>query len=165
MPELSAAERQLLVERQLISREHAARNEGSGIGVAADEQFTVMVNEEDHLRLQALESGLDLYRAWEEVDRLDTELNQTLDFGFSPRLGYLTACPTNVGTGMRGSVMVHLPGLVFDEQARRLINSVAKMGLVVRGLFGRGDRGAGQPLSDLESAHARGVRDGDPGPA
>ena len=114
MDNLAALDKQLLVERHLISREHAARNVGSGVVVNDKESICVMINEEDHLRMQSIKSGLQLKNAFKMIDKVDTEIEAQLDFAFSPRLGYLTACPTNVGTGMRASAMVHLPAMVLS---------------------------------------------------
>ncbi|NBR69901.1 MAG: ATP--guanido phosphotransferase, partial [Verrucomicrobia bacterium] len=138
METLSPLEKQLLVEKHLISREHAAKNAGSGLVVNPDETLSVMINEEDHLRLQALRPGFHLQEAWEAADKLDSALEEKLEFSFSPSLGYLTACPTNVGTGMRASAMLHLPGLVLGEQINQVIKSVNQLGLAVRGLYGEG---------------------------
>jgi protein arginine kinase len=136
-------EKQVLVEQHLISREHAAKNAGSGIVVSADRTLSVMVNEEDHLRIQGIHSGFALGEAWEAVDKADTLLESNLEFAFSPQLGYLTACPTNVGTGMRASAMLHLPGLVLIDQINQVIKSVNQIGLAVRGLYGEGTEALG----------------------
>jgi protein arginine kinase len=102
-----------------------------------------MINEEDHLRMQAILPGLQLQRVLAMMHAVDDQLEEKLDFAFHPTLGYLTACPTNVGTGMRASVMLHLPGLVISEQINKIINSVSKMGLAVRGLYGEGSDAKG----------------------
>ena len=143
MDQLSALEKQILVERHLISREHAARSAGSGLVLNRDETFCVMINEEDHLRMQALRPGLHLRQAWTAVDKLDTELEGKLNFAFNTEWGYLTACPTNIGTGIRVSAMLHLPGLVLGEQINPIIQSVNKLGLAVRGLYGEGTEALG----------------------
>jgi protein arginine kinase len=143
MDNLSALDKQILVERHLISREHAARNAGSGLIFNAEETFCVMINEEDHLRMQALRPGLQLRQAWAAIDRLDSQLEQVLNYAFSSELGYLTACPTNLGTGIRVSAMLHLPGLVLGEQINPIIQSVNKLGLAVRGLYGEGTEALG----------------------
>src|SRR3989440_704314 len=119
LQDLSAMEKQVLVERHLISREHAAKNVGSAIVMNRRQTLSVMINEEDHLRMQSIRSGLQLKQAFKLVDKIDTALESKLDFAFDPRLGYLTACPTNVGTGMRASAMLHLPGLVLCDQIGR----------------------------------------------
>ena len=113
MDNLSALDKQILVERHLISREHAAKNAGSGLVLNRDETFCVMINEEDHLRMQALRPGLQLRQAWSAIDHLDSELEQKLQYAFHGDWGYLTACPTNLGTGIRVSAMLHLPGVVL----------------------------------------------------
>ena len=102
-----------------------------------------MINEEDHLRMQALRPGLQLRQAWVAIDQVDSELERKLDYAFSPELGYLTACPTNLGTGIRVSAMLHLPGLVLAEQITQIISSVNKLGLAVRGLYGEGTEALG----------------------
>jgi len=143
MDNLSQLDKQILVERHLISREHAAKNVGSGLVVNRDETFCVMINEEDHLRMQALRPGLQLRQAWQAIDHLDSELEDKLNYAFSNELGYLTACPTNLGTGIRVSAMLHLPGLVLHEQINPIIQSVNKLGLAVRGLYGEGTEALG----------------------
>ena len=140
LPEI---DRQLLVERQLISREHAEGQGARGVGVASEENVSLMVNEEDHLRMQVMHSGLDLDAAWEQVNAMDDWLDQRVNFAFHERLGYLTACPTNVGTGMRVSVMLHLPALVITQQIEKVFRSLQKMGLAVRGLYGEGSQAMG----------------------
>ena len=140
---LSPLEKQVLVERHLISREHAAKGVGSAVVTNAQQSLSVMINEEDHLRMQAIRCGLQLDKVFEMINRVDTELEQMLDFAFDSELGFLTACPTNVGTGMRASAMLHLPGLVMSDQINKIINSVNKIGLAVRGLHGEGTEAMG----------------------
>lgn len=143
MDNLSALEKQLLVERHLISREHAAKNVGSGLVLNRDESLCVMINEEDHLRMQALRPGLQLKSAWLAIDQVDSALERKLDYAFSNDLGYLTACPTNLGTGIRVSAMLHLPGLVLAEQINQIVQAVNKLGMAVRGLYGEGTEALG----------------------
>ncbi len=143
MGDCSALDRHILFERHLISRELAERKAGGGLFLRGDEGLSVMVNEEDHLRLQALRPDLDLSGAWREVNQLDGELERDLDFAFSPQLGYLTACPTNVGTGLRASVMLHVPGLVLVKEMTAVVKGMAKIGLAVRGLWGEGSEASG----------------------
>ncbi len=143
MDNLAPADKQILVERHLISREHAAKSVGSGIVLNREESFCVMINEEDHLRMQALRPGFQLREAWQAIDRFDSELEKKIDFAFDNDLGYLTACPTNLGTGIRVSAMLHLPGCVLDEQINPIIQSVNKLGLAVRGLYGEGTEALG----------------------
>ena len=141
--ELSSIQKQVLVERHLISREQAARGEGSATVVNRNQTLSVMINEEDHLRLQSIRSGLHLREAYELIAKLDSELEKVLPYAFDHELGYLTACPTNVGTGLRASAMLHLPGLVISDHIGQVIQAVAKLGLAVRGIFGEGTESLG----------------------
>jgi len=143
MDRLSSLEKQILVERHLISREHAIKSAGSGLVLNRDESLCFMINEEDHLRMQALYPGLQLRQAWATIDAADSALEKKLTYAFNPDLGYLTACPTNLGTGIRVSAMLHLPGLVLAEQINPIIQSVNKLGLAVRGLYGEGTEALG----------------------
>jgi protein arginine kinase len=143
MENLTALDKQVLVERHMISREHAAKSQGSGIIFNRTETLCVMINEEDHLRMQALLPGLQLRQAWADIDALDSQLEANLDYAFNREFGYLTACPTNLGTGIRVSAMLHLPGLVLGEQINQIIQSVNKLGLAVRGLYGEGTEALG----------------------
>jgi protein arginine kinase len=143
MDNLGPLDKQILVERHLISREHAAKSAGSGLVLNHEETFSVMINEEDHLRMQALRPGLQLKQVWAAIDNLDSALEKKLNYAFDPDLGYLTACPTNLGTGIRVSAMLHLPGLVLGEQINPIIQSVNKLGLAVRGLYGEGTEALG----------------------
>src|SRR6266513_1435514 len=143
MDNLSVMEKQILVERHLISREHHAKGVGSGLVLNQEETLGVMINEEDHLRMQALRPGLQLRSAWLAIDQADTALEKRLDYAFSNDLGYLTACPTNIGTGIRVRAMLHLPALVLSEQINQIIQAVNKLGLAVRGLYGEGTEALG----------------------
>jgi protein arginine kinase len=143
MDNLGPLDKQMLVERHLISREHAAKSSGSGLVLNHDESFSVMINEEDHLRMQALLPGFQLRQAWIAIDHLDSELEKKLNYAFDNEWGYLTACPTNLGTGIRVSAMLHLPGLVLAEQINPIIQSVNRLGLAVRGLYGEGTEALG----------------------
>ena len=143
MDSLSTLDKQILVERHLISREHAAKSAGSGLVLTRDERLCFMINEEDHLRMQSLCPGLQIRQAWAAIDAADSALEKKLNYAFSPELGYLTACPTNLGTGIRVSAMLHLPGLVLAEQINPIIQSVNKLGLAVRGLYGEGTEALG----------------------
>jgi protein arginine kinase len=144
VPSMPALDRQFLVERQLISRELAAVLDGPR-GVAFDdkESVSVMVNEEDHFRLQVLRSGFALDEAWGDIDKLDDALEARLSYAFHPQFGYLTACPTNVGTGLRASVMLHLPALGLTKQIEKVFRALQKINLAVRGLHGEGSRAFG----------------------
>jgi protein arginine kinase len=140
---LSMLDRQLLVERQLISRELANSEGPRGVAFAPNEIISVMVNEEDHIRMQVIRSGFSLDEAWQDADRLDDKLEEKVPYAFSEELGYLTACPTNVGTGLRASVMLHLPALVLIKQIEKVFRALQKINLAVRGLYGEGSRASG----------------------
>lgn len=141
--ELEPLDRQFLVERQLISRELSDCEGARSVLIDPQERFSVMVNEEDHLRLQAMRSGLEIASTWAHIDALDDAVQEKLEIAFHPRWGFLTACPTNVGTGMRVSVMLHLPALVQTRQIDRVFRSLQKISLAVRGLFGEGSQAMG----------------------
>lgn len=143
LSDLSELERQILVERHLISRELSGTKSGAGLVISRDQSLSVMINEEDHLRIQVLRSGLQLKRAWNTIDEFDSSLEERLDFAYSPTLGYLTACPTNLGTAMRASAMMHLPALVIAGQMEKVVRAVNQLGMVVRGLFGEGSDASG----------------------
>ncbi len=143
LQDLSALEKQVLVERHLISREHAAKGAGSAVIMNRRQTLSIMINEEDHLRMQSIRSGLQLKQAFKLLDKIDSSLEGDLEFAYDPRLGYLTACPTNVGTGMRASAMLHLPGLVLSELINQVVQAVSKIGLAVRGLYGEGTEAMG----------------------
>jgi protein arginine kinase len=136
-------DRELLVERHLISKQHAAAEGARGVAIGADEDLSIMVNEEDHLRLQVLKSGLQLDEAWEQINDVDDALEEQLEFSFHPRFGYLTACPTNVGTGIRVSVMLHLPALKLTGEIEKVFRAAKAMKLAVRGLYGEGTEATG----------------------
>ena len=140
MPQI---DRQCLVERHLISRELAAAEGQRGVAVGPKQRIAIMANEEDHLRLQVYAPGLQLEDAWKEADAIDDRLEKQVTYTFSPALGYLTACPTNVGTGLRASVMLHLPALVLTRQIEKVFNAVARLRLAVRGLYGEGTQATG----------------------
>ncbi len=143
VPGLSALDRQFLVERQLISRELASAEGPRGVAVGPRETVSLMVNEEDHLRLQVMRSGFALDEVWQDIDKVDDLLEQRVSYAFSEEFGYLTACPTNVGTGMRASVMLHLPALVLAKQIEKVFRALQKINLAVRGLYGEGSRASG----------------------
>ncbi len=143
MEKTDEIDRQLLVERHLISKQHAAGEGSRGVSISNDEAVSVMVNEEDHLRLQVLRSGMQLKEAWTEADRLDDALQEHIDFAFSQRFGFLTACPTNLGTGLRVSVMLHLPALKLTGEIEKVFRAAKDMHLAVRGLYGEGTEAIG----------------------
>ncbi len=136
MNEVSPTDRQVLVERHLVSHELGDGARPRGILIAPDARLSLMINEEDHLRLQALTPGFQLAEAWSLGDAADDELDQSLEFAFNEEIGYLTSCPTNAGTGLRASVLIHLPALVLLEEIQRVLKSIMQVGLNVRGLYG-----------------------------
>jgi len=144
---LDKVDRSLLHERHLVSKELAGLDGDPGVrpgsALMVQGQVGAMLNEEDHLRLQALRSGLALEATYQEVDRLDSELGQRLPFAFHPEFGYLTSCPTNVGTGLRASVLIHLPGLVLTKEISKVLQGLAQVGLTYRGLYGEGSEVVG----------------------
>lgn len=140
---MGGLDKQLLLERQLISRELASADGARGVAIAPDESVSVMVNEEDHLRIQVMRSGLDLEQAWAIINEVDDRIEQRVAYAFHEEFGYLTACPTNVGTGMRASVMLHLPALEFTRQCDQVFRALQKINLEVRGLYGEGSRASG----------------------
>ena len=140
--DLNETEKLVLVERHLVSRELAANKDGLVV-ISRDQTCSVMINEEDHLRIQVVTGGFHLKRAWRQADQLDTALEESLAYAFDPTLGYLTACPTNVGTGLRASAMLHLPGLVLTQEIDKVVRAVSQDGLAVRGWFGEGSEASG----------------------
>lgn len=140
---LSDLDRQFLMERQIISRELSDGEGARGVIVDRNERFSVMINEEDHLRIQVMQSGLDLHEAWDRINKIDDQIESVLTYAFHDPIGYLTACPTNLGTGLRVSVMVHLPALVITKQIEKVFRSLQKINIAVRGLFGEGSQFSG----------------------
>jgi len=143
MKDISALDRQFLVERHLMSREHMRLAEHKGLIVDATEIVSVMLNEEDHIRLQSLQSGFNITEAWRIVDDIDTDLGRSIPFDYSGRFGYLTSCPTNTGTGLRASVMLHLSALVMTGQIENVFDAISKVGLTIRGFYGEGTEALG----------------------
>ena len=143
MEELSALDRNFLMERHLISREFVDPRNGAALVTSREQGTFVMINEEDHLRIQVLAPGFQLDPLWDRIDRFDDLLSESLPYAYNKRLGYLTACPTNLGTAMRASVMLHLPGLVLTRQIEACVQAIGKLGLTVRGLFGEGSKNQG----------------------
>jgi protein arginine kinase len=144
LEELSPLDRQILVEKHLISPQHAHEEQPNrGVVLRPDEAVSIMVNEEDHLRIQVLHPALQLEEAWGLASRVDDVLDAGLDYAFDEQYGYLSCCPTNVGTGLRASVMMHLPALAMTNQAREVFTALSKLGFVVRGLYGEGTEAKG----------------------
>lgn len=143
MQELTALQRRALAERRLVSRELAEADWPSGVGYGPSERLSAMVNEEDHLRIQGLHAGMEIRGTWQMVDQADTAVEAVVPYAFHPELGYLTACPTNVGTGIRVSVMLHLPALAMTGELQKIFAMASKIDFVVRGLYGESSEGLG----------------------
>ena len=144
MAELNDLEKLLLTERRQASLALLESKLPSAVAVSGDESCAVMINEEDQIRMQTLKPGFQLEECWSCVNKLDDELSGELEYAWSDDLGYLTACPTNVGTGMRASVMLHLPGLVITDQIDATVHGINKLGLAVRGIYGEGSGNLGR---------------------
>jgi len=155
---LNTIRKQVLVERHLISREQAAKGIGSAVVMNRKQTLCIMINEEDHLRMQSIKPGLNLRSAFKMIDKIDTKLEENIDYAFDNQHGYLTACPTNLGTGMRASAMLHLPALVLSEQINQVIQAVNKIGLAVRGLYGEGTEALGN-LFQVSNQHTLGEKE------
>ncbi len=146
-------DRDVLCESHLISKDLLERAAGGGVAYAPDGSVCVMINEEDHLRIQGFSSGLDMLGAWQAADALDTRLERHLNYAWTPKLGYLTACPSNVGTGLRASAMLHLLGLRLIGEIEAVVRGLERMRLLVRGIGGEGSEAAGQiyQISNMDS--------------
>ena len=138
MSELTSSQSVSLIEKRLVSPEFISETDGRALLISKDECFSIMINEEDHIRLQVITKGLSLEQAYDTADKLDTLLDENLDFAFDEKLGYLTQCPTNLGTGMRASVMLHLPALEKSRAISRIAGNLSKLGLTIRGAHGEG---------------------------
>ena len=138
LSDLSSTQSVSLVEKRLVSPEFISDSDGRALLLSKDESFSIMINEEDHIRLQVITKGLSLEQAYDTADKLDTLLDENLDFAFDEKLGYLTQCPTNLGTGMRASVMLHLPALEKSRAISRIAGNLSKLGLTIRGAHGEG---------------------------
>jgi protein arginine kinase len=157
---LEPVQRLLLGERQLASPELVESPEDRGVVVSADQTLSFMINEEDHLRLQSLRAGMDLDGAYRAADALEVDLGGRLDFAWSDSLGFLTACPTNAGTGMRVSILVHLPAVVLDKQLDALVEHLRGVHLAIRGFYGEGTSALGN-FFQVSNARTLGVRETD----
>ena len=131
-------EKGCLVEKHLVSRDFAFKREITGLVLSKDEALSIMINEEDHLRIQSILQGLHISKCWRNCNLVDNIIEENVKYAYSDELGYLTSCPTNVGTGMRVSIMVHLPALTILGYLRNVIDNVNKLGITVRGLYGEG---------------------------
>lgn len=143
MDAMPPIKRQMLVERHIISPEMLSDISRRAVLLSDDEQISIMLNEEDHIRIQCMTAGLDLEKALTLANNIDDVLEETLDYGFSSQYGYTTCCPTNTGTGLRASCMVHLPALTANGYIDTLLSAVGKLGITVRGLYGEGTRAKG----------------------
>ena len=160
MEDISSLEQDLLVERHLISRQHAHGKGPRGVICTVGESFTAMINEEDHLRIQVFKAGLALKECWEQINRIDDEIEKRIEYAFNPKYGYLTACPTNLGTGIRISVMLHLPALKMTGQIEKFLNAARDTDLAVRGLFGEGTEAVGD-FFQLSNQVTLGIKEAD----
>ncbi|WP_050182419.1 protein arginine kinase [Domibacillus robiginosus] len=143
MEDISPLQKRVLVEKHLISPYLAETSLYGAVLISEQEDVSIMVNEEDHLRIQCLSSGLQLHETLERANQIDDVIESRVQYAFDEKMGYLTACPTNVGTGLRASVMIHLPGLVLTRQMSRIIPAISQLGLVVRGIYGEGSEALG----------------------
>jgi len=143
IPNLSPIDKMILVEKHLISKELVESRRLSGAMISKDEKISIMVNEEDHLRIQSLMHGMMLDEALDVCNDMDDFLDKKIDFAFNDRLGYLTSCPTNIGTGIRASVMMHLPAIVMTGYVRGILEACSKVGITIRGLYGENTEATG----------------------
>ena len=140
---ISELEKKVLVEKHLISPNLANESRNGAVILSENESISIMVNEEDHIRIQCLTPGFQIQEAWDMANRIDDMMESQLNFAFEEKRGYLTSCPTNVGTGLRASVMIHLPALVMTQQISRILSAVTQVGLAVRGMYGEGSDSSG----------------------
>lgn len=143
LSELSELERRVLVEKHLISPNLANESRGGAVILSENESVSIMINEEDHLRIQCLYPGFQVKEAWTLANQIDDIFEEEANYAFDEKRGYLTTCPTNVGTGIRASVMMHLPALVLTQQINRILSAVTQVGLAVRGMYGEGSEAVG----------------------
>lgn len=138
MQDIGSVDRYVLVERHLISPNLAAQGSMGAALISQDEKVSIMLNEEDHIRIQTVMPGLQLREAWNIASSIDDKIESKVDYAFDERFGYLTSCPTNVGTGLRASVMIHLPGLNISSNINKILRAVTQVGLTIRGIYGEG---------------------------
>jgi protein arginine kinase len=160
MDQLSPLEKRVLVEKHLISPHLAEESRKGAVLLSEDESVSIMVNEEDHIRIQVLLPGFQLNEAWEIGTKIDDVFEKHLTYAFDEKRGYLTSCPTNVGTGIRASVMLHLPALVMTQQINRILQAINQVGLVVRGIYGEGSEALGN-LFQLSNQVTLGMSEAD----
>ncbi len=159
LADLDALDKQFLVERHLMSQEHAQKTDHKALAVDYEEVVSIMINEEEHLRAQVMQSGFNLFEAWNIINKIDDCLAKEINFAYLADWGYLTACPTNAGTGMRGSVMLHLPALVMTRAIDRVLAAIAKLSFTTRGLYGEGTQATGnffQISNQVSLGHSEG---------
>ncbi|ACX67986.1 MULTISPECIES: protein arginine kinase [Bacillales] len=143
LSEIDELDKKVLVEKHLISPNLANESRNGAVILTEDESVSIMINEEDHLRIQCLYPGFQVREAWSRATALDDIFESEIDYAFDDKRGYLTSCPTNVGTGLRASVMMHLPALVMTQQINRILSAVSQVGLTVRGIYGEGSEALG----------------------
>lgn len=143
MDNINDLQKRVLVEKHLISFNLANEAKKGAVALSENESISIMLNEEDHIRIQCLFPGLQVYEAWKLADKIDDIMENSLNYAFNGSRGYLTSCPTNVGTGIRASVMLHLPALVITGQINRIISAITQVGLTVRGIYGEGSEALG----------------------
>ncbi len=141
--ELPEVEKQLLVEKNLTSPAHIKKDAEAGLFLNDKEDICIMINEEDHLRIQSLKPGLQLEKCWEKANQIDDILEEKINYAYSRKWGYLSTCPTNLGTGMRASIMIHLPALNLTNNIKKMLGAISKLGLAVRGIYGEGSDSTG----------------------
>jgi protein arginine kinase len=143
MHELSNLQKSALIENHLISPALAEKNHTAAFLLSPDKKVSIMLNEEDHVRIQTIDKGMSLKECWNLSDKIDDVIEETVDYAFDHELGYVTSCPTNIGTGMRASVMIHLPALSITNQVEKLLYGVSQIGVAVRGVYGEGTKSLG----------------------
>lgn len=136
-------DKRAMMESHIISPELVKKASPCGVLLRDDESISIMVNEEDHLRIQSVAPGMDMEKAWDLADKIDNVLEESIEYAFDENIGYLTSCPTNVGTGMRASYMMHLPALEWSGQLQNILHAIGKLGITVRGLYGEGTEAEG----------------------
>lgn len=143
LDQMSELQKRVLVEKHLISPSLASESRNGAVMISENEAVSIMVNEEDHLRIQCLSPGFQIREAWDLANRIDDIFEMQVDYAFEERRGFMTSCPTNVGTGIRASVMMHLPALVLTQQMNRILQAINQVGLAVRGIYGEGSEAIG----------------------
>lgn len=143
MRDLSEVEKSALIENHLISPALVKKNDGAAFLLSPDKRVSIMLNEEDHIRIQTMDKGMSLKECWDLSNKIDDVIEETVDYAFDRDLGYTTSCPTNIGTGMRASVMIHLPALSITNQIEKLLYGVSQLGVAVRGVYGEGTKSLG----------------------